>query len=1062
MSLLQKTYVDYRNLGDKGQDNTSSIQPVVDGEPASMLTFARPSENLRSRTEIARDVFDDLLYYRDRTYRYLIEIAGGLLLTWEVGGVGRVNNTGQLILRPFITPRTNIKGSLVTGTAAVNQLTYSVQAGAYATDGVNAITIEHRSVAATVTPVVTITAGPIYRILVIYDVANAGHTAGVVSGLVTTAIAGVPALTGKLTTTWLGAVSAIATLAETAIDIRTHSGGITGTATADVEAHTLASGALGSFTTTNPLAEGDLLAIRYDYIIEPTGTADDPKGGVPGGRAESNQSRANSDVSTNLFIAQNNPEWLPGCIPLCKVVNGNLHWVDGTVLATGTSGVPGTGLGTFVNSSVFSGLPTVIINGGIDNSASIDTLQEALVSIDQRLSQHRFATYVITDGTNSTGGAFNAAGAFTSAFAALTPNGGRMIVRRGNYTTGFQAFTYGGSVTLEGENGERGTTHPAAQVLVTQTTTVSVGVPMTIRNMAFTRTGSSRVTLTRDVTFENVTWSSGTFTLGNTVNRFVELRSCQMFATNIATDTPAGLILNTERVTATNCWFEGPDLAANNTTIVSQGSNVLQAAYTNCTFQNTTLNVNAFTFADTGNTYGTTFIDCYFRGISTGAFLIDLPTTYVGGDITFMNCVFENTGGVPLIRTRHSAGRVRFVNCTFRCAGSPNGTGTAFQNMLAIAPGTTANGLALATTSFVNCTAFVNCTNFTNMTRAIVEFGSQDTAAGAASVAPVFGRVIVKGFTLSFSGGTTVLPPTTCMLLTGRSATISVGNPNPGPHVFDDISVLVNGKNTPTTQANINGVAPYVIQLLNSDNNGTRPTANRLSIAGLAAPQTDNIAGGQLYATNYDVNQYKSTVHTAATTNRYSVAQIRIADGTLSFANIEFINWAAAGAIEIISTQTIWQAQWCDSRFNTTLQSGSTGSPPIWVTGGEIRSIQNGHNGGDINAAALYIVRVIDSNTFAPAVLDCNLTANLSVMGAITGTSGIRVRICGNRLSTAATSGAFINLTGSTTGAVIMGNTLMTNGATAAACVPALNAAVDTATLVTLGNTFATATASPK
>lgn len=1062
MSLLQKTYVDYRNLGDKGQDNTSSIQPVVDGEPASMLTFARPSENLRSRTEIARDVFDDLLYYRDRTYRYLIEVTAGLL-TWEIGGVGRVNNTGNLILRPFITPRTNIKGSLVTGTAAVNQLTYSVQAGAYATDGVNAITIEHRSVAATVTPVVTITAGPIYRILVIYDVANAGHTAGVVSGLVTTAIAGVPALTGKLTTTWLGAVSAIATLAETAIDIRTHSGGITGTATADVEAHTLASGALGSFTTTNPLAEGDLLAIRYDYIIEPTGTADDPKGGVPGGRAESNQSRANSDVSANLFIAQNNPEWLPGCIPLCKVVNGNLHWVDGTVLASGTSGVPGTGLGTFVNSAVFSGLPTVIVNGGIDNSPTIDTLQEALVSIDQRLSQHRFASYVITDGTASTGGAFNAAGAFSSVISQLTPSGGRVVVRRGNYTTGFVAVTYGGSMTFEGENGERAITFPAAPVLVTQTASVTCDTSVTVRNMAFTRTGSNRATLARDVYFENVTWASGTFTLGNSTTRYVELHNCQMTATNIAIETTSGLTLNGESIFATNCRFGGPDVASTGVPIVFQGSNVQQAVYNNCSFVNTTLNnVSAFAFADTGNTQGTLFNNCYFRTTGSAAFTIDLQTTYTGGDITFNGCTFDNTGGVPVIRTRHSGGRVRFVNCTFRCAGSPNGTGTAFQNMLAIAPAPATNALALATTSIENCNAFVNCTNFTNMTRAIVEFGSQDTAAAAASVAPVFGRVIVKGFTLSFSGGTTVLPPTTCMLLTGRSATISVGNPNPGPHVFDDISVLVNGKNTPTTQANINGVAPYVIQLLNSDNNGTRPVANRLCIAGLAAPQTDNIAGGQLYATNYDVMQYKSTVDTGSTTNRYSVAQIRIADGTLSFANIEFINWAAAGAIEIISTQTIWQAQWCDSRFNTTRQSGSTGSPPIWVTGGEIRAIQNGHNGGDINAAALYLVRVIDSNTFAPAVLDCNLTGGLSVMGAITGTSGIRVRICGNRLSTAATSGAFINLTGSTTGAVIMGNTLMTNGATAAACVPALNAAVDTATLVTLGNTFATATAFPR
>ncbi len=1055
MSLLQKTYVDYRNLGDKGQDNSSSIQPVVDGEPASMLTFARPSENLRSRTEIARDVFDDLIYYRDRTYRYLIEVTAGAL-TWEIGGVGRVNNTGNLILRPFITPRTNLKGSLVTGTVAVNQLTYTVAAGAYASDGMNAITVEHRSVALTVTPVVTITAGPIYRILVVYDATNVGHTAGVVSGLINTAIAGVPALTGKLSTSASGAVSAIATLVETPIDIRTHTGGITGIATADVEAHTLASGALATFTTTNPLAEGDLLAIRYDYIVEPTGTADDPKGGVPGGRAESNQSRANSDVSTNLFIAQTNPEWLPGCIPLCKVVNGNLHWIDGTVLATGTSGAPGTSLGVFVNSAVFSGLPTIIVNGGIDNAGSIDTVQEALVSIDQRLSQHRFATYVITDGTASTGGAFNAATAFTDGLSAVNGQGGKLVVRRGTYTTGFIAGS-ANTITCEGETSVRGVSAP---LLVTQTTTVATGAAMHIRNMSFTRTSNNRATIDRDALLENVTWASGTLSLG-AAGAYVEMRNCQMDAANIAAESVGGLALNGGTVFASNCRFNGTDVSSSAIPVVFQGSNVTQAVYNGCSFIDTVHNnAPAFAFADTGNANGTLFNDCYFRTIGGAAFIIDIQTTYTGGDITFVGCTFDNTGSIPVIRTRHAGGRVRFVNCTFRCAGAPGGLGTAFMNMLAIAPALAVNAFALASTTFENCHAFVNCTNFTSMTRAIVELGSADTAAAGSSLSPVFGHVRVKGFTLSFSGATTVLPPTTCLLLAGRNPLISAGNPNSGAHVFEDIAVVANGKSTPTTQANINGQTPYIIQLLNTNNSFVRPTASDLRITGLVAPQTDNISGGQIYAFNYDIVRYQSTVDQSTSTNRYSVPQVLISDGTLSKANIEFLNWSAAGAIQIVTTQSTWQARWLDSRFYTGLQSAGTTSPAIWSNGGEIRGIQNQHGGTQIAATATYIVRVIDAGTFAPAVLDCNLTSTEAV-GAITGTSGVRVRVSGNRLNTGATTGAFINLTGATTGLVIIGNTLMTNGATAAACVPALNVAVDTAALVTLGNTFAVATASP-
>lgn len=264
---VQKTYVDYKNLGDTGTATAGSVQPIADGEAAVAATFGRPTENLRSRTEIARDVFSDLLYYRDRAYRYLIELGAGGALVWEAGGVGTgiVNNTTQLILRPFLTPRTNQKGVLHVGTNAVNRVSYTVAATAYAADGMNAITVEHRSVTGTVTPTVTISSGPVYRILVIFDSAVATHNSATITGLVNTAIAGVAALTGKISAINNGATgTAVATLTETPIDVRTHAAGTAGNATADVEAHTLAANALSTFTTSNPLAEGDLLAIRYD------------------------------------------------------------------------------------------------------------------------------------------------------------------------------------------------------------------------------------------------------------------------------------------------------------------------------------------------------------------------------------------------------------------------------------------------------------------------------------------------------------------------------------------------------------------------------------------------------------------------------------------------------------------------------------------------------------------------------------------------------------------------------------------------------------------------------
>ena len=341
MSRTQKPYIDYANLGDDGTDTTGSIQPPT-YEPATPTNFGRPHQNIRSRTEIVRSALADLFYYADRS-RYTLELAGSGQLEWETAGVGRANNTDTLTLRPFLGPRANVKGLLTIGTAGTNQLLYTVQSTVYASDGINAVTVEHRHVAATVTPLATVTAGPVYRILVVFDNTNVGHTATVVAPIVAAAIASSTYLNGKIVVTAddTPGNAILGTTGEVAIDTRVHPAGTAGQATADLEAHVLAVGEIGSFTTTYPLAEGDGLAIRYDYLVESSADPDDPKAGVPGGRAESNAARANTNVVGNLFRMNDYPEWLPGAIPLCKVVRGRLHWCDNTVQATNTAVTPG-------------------------------------------------------------------------------------------------------------------------------------------------------------------------------------------------------------------------------------------------------------------------------------------------------------------------------------------------------------------------------------------------------------------------------------------------------------------------------------------------------------------------------------------------------------------------------------------------------------------------------------------------------------------------------------------------------------------------------------------------
>jgi len=437
----QKYFVDFLQGGDNGQATVDSIQPVTDGEPGTQNVFRRPTENIRGRTEVVRDTARELLYYRDFNHLGLWG-APGNYMTWggptdgTPVGTGILTQLGALSVRPLLTPDVSTKGSLSIGTSGTNAVIYAVLPAGYTTQGLDEVTVEHRDVLGA-TLSATITDGPVKRILVVFDSTQTSHDAVAVASAVNLAIAADSVLNLRFSATADGLLgTAILAQAETRVE-----------GTADQEAHSLSSGVLTTFTTANPLKNGDAVAIYYRYLVE------EPITLTPGGRWESNPDRATDTITAaSLFITSNEPEKIPGSVPLFKVFNDQIVWFDGTRMEPGTTGPIGSTTSDYVlvDDSVFSGLDSNVNNGGVSNMLTPKSLQEALVSIDTRLRHRRSVTYSITDGVNSTGGYYNSSTALQDAISELAGTGGHIYLRRGTYTIP-NVYGIPANVTLEGE-----------------------------------------------------------------------------------------------------------------------------------------------------------------------------------------------------------------------------------------------------------------------------------------------------------------------------------------------------------------------------------------------------------------------------------------------------------------------------------------------------------------------------------------------------------------------------------------------------------------------------------
>lgn len=334
----QKDHLDYAKIGDTGQDNVDAIAPISDGEPATQSTFRRPSENLRERTEDVRQAVEDLFYYRDAQH---LAIASTGTFTWEGtvadAGTGKIVQTAPLVIKPFLTPRADTKASISIGVATSNEITYTVNTTAFATNRMNQVFIEHRDDGVATPLSVSISDNPIKRIVVHFDSSNILHDAASVKSAVDAAIAADLDLLGKLVTSINAApVITVASFAETRFE-----------GTADAEEHVISSGVLDALTTTTPLQAGDTVAVWYRYLIDPAGGFD--------GRRESLGAHGNTNIPlAALFVTSDEPDKIPGAIPLCTV--------------SGNTGNPGTTL-IFIDGTVFNKGDTLKLGG----SSAVDS-----------------------------------------------------------------------------------------------------------------------------------------------------------------------------------------------------------------------------------------------------------------------------------------------------------------------------------------------------------------------------------------------------------------------------------------------------------------------------------------------------------------------------------------------------------------------------------------------------------------------------------------------------------------------------------------------------------------